>query len=84
MGRIQMKLGLRQKKKEEPKQYVLKTTQIMPGDYIILKFPKYNMPYHAVSKYINDQVKKLKTKFPHNEIIALSDGIEMEILKQWP
>ncbi len=62
----------------------IKTIKIEPGDVVILKFPEYHMPRDKTRFFVQKCIDKIKTAFPYNNVIALTDGIEMEIVKQWP
>jgi hypothetical protein len=62
----------------------INVTTLEPGDIIILKFPEMKMPRDKQLKYIKASVDQFKRFFPHNDMVALTHGHDMEIIKQWP
>lgn len=53
-----------------------------PGDKLVLKLPKINLPREKLLTYARNQLKLLKKFFPDTDVLVLTDGMDIEILKQ--
>ena len=55
---------------------------IEPGDKLVLKIPRNNLPRAKSIKYAKGVMNQVKGFLPDIEILVLIDGIDIEILKQ--
>lgn len=53
-----------------------------PGDKLVLKLPRINLPRPKLLKYARSQLKILKKFFPDTDVLVLTDGMDIEILKK--